>query len=197
MMMRMRVKIRTGVKSSHKVKDPSRKPFLLNDLVSPCILLQLPFINFDFSSNPEVFRFLVPYNQILRITVHDAQGDGMGHLTGPHLGTWSWSHGATVLASGGGHFGFEQTGAVIIPGPTGLAIISVTGEGTSGELTSFNITFASNQGWTYAVDRSRDLGTWEALSTTITGEEGATIFADNDPILDGKGVFYRVREVSD
>jgi len=152
---------------------------------------------FDFSFNPEVFRFLVPYNQILRITVHDAQGDGMGHLTGPHLGTWSFSHGATVLASGGGHFGFEQTGAVIIPGPTGLAIISVTGEGTSGELTSFNITFASNQGWTYAVDRSRDLGTWEALSTTITGEEGATIFADNDPILDGKGVFYRVREVSD
>ena len=151
---------------------------------------------FDFSSNPEVFRFLVPYNQILRITVHDARGDGMGHLTGSHLGTWSLSHGTTVLASGGGNFGFEQFAAVTIPGPAELAIIRVTGEGASGELTAFSITFASNEGWTYAVDRSRDLGAWEPLSTSITGEEETTIFTDNDPILDGKGVFYRVREVS-
>ena len=152
---------------------------------------------FDFSFNPEVFRFVVPYNQTLRITVHDARGDGMGHLTGPHLGTWNLSHGASVLASGGGNFGFQQTGAVTIPGPTGLAILSVAGEGTAGELRSFYITFASNMGWTYAVDRSRDLVSWEQISSTVTGEEDVTVFADNAPILDDNGVFYRVREVSD
>ncbi|MBB07759.1 MAG: hypothetical protein CMN03_05805 [Roseibacillus sp.] len=152
---------------------------------------------FDFSFNPEVFRFLVPYNQILRITVHDARGDGMGHLTGPHLGTWSLSHDATVLASGGGNFGFAETVAVTIPGPEELSIISVAGEETSGLLRSFKITFTSNTGWTYAVDRSRDLVNWEQVSSTIAGEEGFTVFADNAPILDGSGVFYRVREVSD
>ena len=151
----------------------------------------------DFSFNPEIFRFLVPYNRGLRITVHDARGDGMGHLTGPHLGTWSLSYGATQLASGGGNFGFEETVTVTIPGPAELAIISVAGEETSGELTSFKITFASNMGWTYAVDRSRDLASWEQISSTITGEEDVTVFADNVPILDGSGVFYRVREVSD
>jgi hypothetical protein len=154
---------------------------------------------FDFSSKPEVFRFLVPYNQILRLMVHDAQGDGMSNIggIGIHLGTWSLSHGATVLASGGGPFGFEQFAAVTIPGPVELAIIRVTGEGASGELTAFSITFASNEGWTYAVDRSHDLGAWEPLSTSITGEEETTLFTDNDPILDGEGAFYRVRVVSD
>ncbi|MFP6875148.1 MAG: leucine-rich repeat domain-containing protein [Verrucomicrobiales bacterium] len=151
----------------------------------------------DFSFNPEVFRFHVPYNKPLRITVHDTAGDGLGDSGGLHLGTWSLTHGDTVLASGGGNFGSEQSAAVSIPGVSGLpVIISVTGEGAPRALTSFNITFASNKGWTYAVDRSRDLGIWDPLSGKITGEEDTTEFTDNDPILDGKGVFYRVRKVN-
>ena len=152
----------------------------------------------DFSFNPEVFRFQVPYNKALRITVRDAGGDGMVNAGGLHLGTWILTHGDTVLASGGGNFGPEQSATATIQGPSILpVIISVAGEGTPHTLTSFAITFSSNEGWTYAVDRSRNLGSWEALSANIRGEEETTEFTDDSPILDGKGVFYRVRMVSD
>jgi hypothetical protein len=151
----------------------------------------------DFSFNPEVFRFYVPYNTALRITVRDAGGDGMVN-NGLHLGTWNLTHDDTVLASGGGNFGSEQSATVTIPGPSILpVIISVAGEGTPNALTSFAITFSSNEGWTYAVERSRDLDAWQPLSANIRGEEETTEFTDDSPILDGNGVFYRVRMVSD
>jgi hypothetical protein len=150
----------------------------------------------DFSFNPEVFRFYVPYNAPLRITVRDAGGDGMVN-NGLHLGTWNLTHDDTVLASGGGNFGSEQSAVVAIQGSSILpVIISVAGEGTPNALTSFAITFASNEGWTYAIDRSRDLDAWQPLSANIRGEEETTEFTDDSPILDGNGVFYRVRALN-
>ena len=73
-------------------------------------------------------------------------------------------------------------------------IISVVGSGDIIPMSSLIITFTSGIGSNYAIERSRDLVNWVTL-LIIAGEESSTEFTDNEPINDGGGVFYRIREV--
>ena len=72
-------------------------------------------------------------------------------------------------------------------------IISVVGSGDIIPMSSLIITFTSGIGSNYAIERSRDLVNWVTL-LVIAGEESSTEFTDNEPIHDGGGVFYRIRE---
>ena len=72
-------------------------------------------------------------------------------------------------------------------------IISFVSSGDVIPMSSLTITFTSSSGSNYAIERSRDLVNWVTL-LVIAGEESSTEFTDNEPINDGEGVYYRVRE---
>ena len=79
--------------------------------------------------------------------------------------------------------------------PPPLEIVNLTANITSEGFNSFTITFSSLPGRGYAAERSSDLIHWNRLRDII-GDEITTDFTDNDPILDGQSVFYRVKEIS-
>ena len=79
--------------------------------------------------------------------------------------------------------------------PPPLEIVNLTANITSEGFNSFTITFSSLPGRGYAAERSSDLIHWNRLRDII-GHEITTDFTDNDPILDGQSVFYRVKEIS-
>ena len=54
------------------------------------------------------------------------------------------------------------------------------------------VTFSSQPGEAYSIQRSRDLAQWSNLAE-IVSEEETTEFTDNEPILDGDPVFYRAK----
>ena len=72
-------------------------------------------------------------------------------------------------------------------------VISVVSSGDVIPMSSLIITFTSSSGSNYAIERSRDLVNWVTL-LVIAGEESSTEFTENEPINDGEGVYYRVRE---
>ncbi len=97
--------------------------------------------------------------------------------------------------------GVPRTGKIIVSGEeyvitqaaAPLKIISIVGADTATPMSSLTITFTSNVGSSYAIERSRDLTNWETLRT-ITGEENSTELTVEEPI-NGDGVgFYRVRK---
>ncbi|MDE0569598.1 MAG: hypothetical protein OSB44_02890 [Verrucomicrobiales bacterium] len=77
--------------------------------------------------------------------------------------------------------------------PVPPKIISVVVAGGVAPISPLTITFTSGIGSNYAIERSRDLVNWVTL-LIIAGEESSTEFTDNEPINDGGGVFYRIRE---
>ena len=72
-------------------------------------------------------------------------------------------------------------------------VISFVSSGDVIPMSSLTIRFTSSSGSNYAIERSRDLVNWVTL-LVIAGEESSTEFTDNEPINDGEGVYYRVRE---
>ena len=72
-------------------------------------------------------------------------------------------------------------------------IISVVGTGDIVPMSSLTISFTSNTGSNYAIERSRDLVDWVKLAI-ITGENNSTEFTDDELTNIGADVFYRVRE---
>ena len=72
-------------------------------------------------------------------------------------------------------------------------IISFVSSGDVIPMSSLTIKFTSSSGSNYAIERSRDLVNWVTL-LVIAGEESSTEFTENEPINDGEGVYYRVRE---
>ncbi|HIG84602.1 MAG TPA: leucine-rich repeat domain-containing protein [Verrucomicrobia bacterium] len=88
---------------------------------------------------------------------------------------------------------FAGFSVVVQKKPAPPKIISVVVAGGIIPMSSLTITFASGIGSNYAIERSRDLVNWVTL-LIIAGEESSTEFTDNEPINDGGGVFYRIRE---
>ena len=88
---------------------------------------------------------------------------------------------------------FDEFSVVVQKKPIPPKIISVVGAGDIIPMSSLIITFTSGIGSNYAIERSRDLVNWVTL-LIIAGEESSTEFTDNEPINDGGGVFYRIRE---
>jgi hypothetical protein len=77
-----------------------------------------------------------------------------------------------------------------------LKIIKVTSAGGFNNLASLTITFSSVPNQVYAIERSKNLLTWEQLwqgNATVSG--GSTDFTDTTPLLGENAVFYRVRKV--
>ena len=95
-------------------------------------------------------------------------------------------------ASGfGGKFGGFSV--VVQKKPVPPKIISVVSSGDIIPMSSLTITFTSDIGSNYAIERSRDLVNWVTV-VIIAGKETSTKFTDNEPINDGEGVYYRIRE---
>jgi hypothetical protein len=99
--------------------------------------------------------------------------------------------GASGFSPEDGKFGGFSV--VVQKKPVPPKIISVVGAGGMIPMSSLIITFTSGIGSNYAIERSRDLVNWVTL-LIIAGEESSTEFTDNEPINDGGGVFYRIRE---
>lgn len=99
--------------------------------------------------------------------------------------------GASGFSPEGGKFGGFPV--VVQKKPVPPKIISVVVAGGVAPISPLTITFTSGIGSNYAIERSRDLVNWVTL-LIIAGEESSTEFTDNEPINDGGGVFYRIRE---
>jgi hypothetical protein len=92
---------------------------------------------------------------------------------------------------GGDRIGAGEIAFQIVPGSGGDFIITSIERNSP---TSVSITFTSNVGSTYAVDRSFDLLGWgNELDDNVMGAAGTTTFTDNTLPANAPAAYYRVR----
>jgi hypothetical protein len=90
-----------------------------------------------------------------------------------------------------------QIRALFNAGPGGGGSLQITDIGANfgGASPVVTISFNSQNGRVYAVDRTTDLLIWEELDDGVVGEEESTDFIDDFLPEGSKIMFYRVREV--
>ena len=76
--------------------------------------------------------------------------------------------------------------------PHSPRILDVSASNSSQGVRSVAVTFSSQPGEVYSIQRSRNLAQWSNLAE-ILSEEESTTFTDSDPIFDGDPVFYRAK----